>query len=379
MRILLVCNEYPPLPHGGIGTFVQSYARALSLRGHNVFVVGISSHPSVWDDGDVRVRTILSSRLRYVGNLFSRIRLRRFLTEMVQRENIDIIETPDYMGFLPFGVPGCPVIVRLHLSDTAICLAAKQKPGPAIRFYERETLRYNANWIGVSDYIMKLTKETFSISPQQSAIVYNPLPATPTVATAPSGLPANFVLFASAVTRRKGAIVLAQAMRDLLAHRPELHLVYVGQVFNEGPKPVSDIALDLFPPSLKERVHFLGRLERDQVLACMANARVFAFPSTLEAFGLVALEAMSKGVPIVCTNFPPGPELVQDGVNGLLADPRIAKDFQEKILRLLDDPELAKRLSTNALKDLGQRFSMSQCIDLSLKFYEQCIRSGVKQ
>ncbi|HVM61578.1 MAG TPA: glycosyltransferase family 4 protein [Verrucomicrobiae bacterium] len=371
MKIVLLCNEYPPRPNAaGIGVTVQTLARGLSQRGHDVTVVGLGESDEEHFDFDVRVITLRTINLRYLGGLISRVKLRRWLTAYVKAEQIDIVEAPDSLGLLPFGLKGCPVAIRLHLSFTAVEKIAGERAGPGVSFYERRTLAANRNWIPISDYVMSLTESTFGISAERSMKIRSALPPPPPeMPTAPS-LPENYILYAGNVCRRKGADVLAKAARRVMAERPDLHLVYVGGVLNENGRTASELVREIVGPELTPRVHFLGRLERGQVLACMAGARVFAFPSQIESLALVVVEAMSCGTPVVFTKLPPGPEIVQDGVTGLLADPRSPDDFADKIVRILDDPELAGRLG-RAARDAAQSFSVEQCISSTERFYEE--------
>jgi glycosyltransferase involved in cell wall biosynthesis len=376
VNIIFVCDEYPPRPHGGIGTFVQTLARALCCKGHGVTVVCLGEADEESSDDGIVVAGLRRSRVRYVGNLISRLRLYRWLAARVKSGEVDVVEAPDYMGPLPFGLKGCPTVIRLHLSSTAICIKAGKKIPKGISFYERRTLSSNSNWIAVSRYSMDLTKDTFGVSPKRSAVVYYPLPPAPSLLPEAQSLPANYVLYAGQMSYRKGALVLAEAARDVMHDWPDLHLVYVGGgISADGGRPISEHIRETVGPALAERVHFLGHLERERVLACMARARVFALPSRLETLGIVFLEAMALGVPVVCMKCPPGPEIVQDGVNGLLADPTSPKDVADKIRRLLDDPILASRLGRNGRRMVNERFSVERCVQETERFYGECIEA----
>src|SRR5260370_1186884 len=104
----------------------------------------------------------------------------------------------------------------------------------------------------------------------------------------------------------------------------------------------------------------------------MKAGAVFAFPSKIDALHLVLLEAMSCGTPVVCTAMPPGPEIVEHEVTGLLADPDSPADFAEKMARILDEPKLAKELSEAARRSVAQRFSLDRCIQETEDFYREC-------
>lgn len=70
-----------------------------------------------------------------------------------------------------------------------------------------------------------------------------------------------------------------------------------------------------------DRVHFVGRLSREQVASAMAGAAVFVMPSRLEPFGIVALEGWRAGTAVIATSRGGAPEFVRDGEDGLLVDP----------------------------------------------------------
>jgi glycosyltransferase involved in cell wall biosynthesis len=373
MNIVYFCDEYPPRPHGGIGTFVESMAQGMLHRGHRVTVVGLGNHNEQTDAGGVTVITRTRNDIKRVGNLITRIQLRNYLASLVKAGQADIIEVPDYMGMLPFGVPGAEVVVRLHLSSTAIRFHAQMPASKGIAFYEKRTLAATPHWIAVSNSVLALTKATFSISARHSKVIYNPAPSAAGVPEL-RGLPEKFILFAGQVSKRKGALIAAEAAQDLMTKRSDLHLVYAGGPSpNESERSLPEEILRRFVPDTAQRVHFLGHVSREKVLACMKRASVFVFPSSLEALGLVVLEAMGCGVPVVCTNIPPGPEMVDDGVNGILADPNSAEDFRNGLARILDDPGLARELTENARRTLAERFSLDACLTETEEFYQECI------
>jgi len=374
MRIVLICNEYPLWAHAGIGTMVQTVAQGLHRRGHKVTVVGLREANEECLDQGIRVVSLRRNKLRYVGNFISRLHLYKWLSTRVKAGQVDVIEVPDCHGLLPFRLNRCVVVVRLHTSDTVVNRVAGDTLGRGISFFERRTLATNLNWVAVSDYVLNLTRETFGLSPKRWAIIHNAVLAPPLQLPEMPYLPANYLLHAGHVRRRKGADVLAKAARELMIQRPDLHLVYAGGVFNENGRSISEHIRNILGTKLAERVHFLGHVEREKVLACMKGAKVFVCPSIIESFGLVVLEAMSCGVPVVFTKNPPGPEIIEDGVTGLLADPSSPKDIAEKTSRILDDPALAERLAANARRILAERFSPEKCAEATEQFYERCMK-----
>jgi hypothetical protein len=192
MKIALICDRYPPRPHTGIGALVQMLARGLNQRGHSVLVVEIGEVYRENSDQGVPVFTLPRSHLRWVGNLITRLRLRTWLATRAHSGAIDLIEVPDYPGFLPFAVPECATVVRLHQSSTVSHRLAGLKMSPGIRFYEKRTLAANPNWIGVSSHVLGLTQESFGVSPNRYAVIHNGIaPLRATGVAPPACLPAS--------------------------------------------------------------------------------------------------------------------------------------------------------------------------------------------
>lgn len=373
MKVGFIIDRYPPRLHSSIGSFVQQMAQGLNRRGHQVTVFELGEQDQVRVDDSVVVRSVRRSNLRYVGNLVTRLRLLRQVRARVKAGDVDIVEAPDYAGLLAFGVSNCPVVIRLHLTSSAWQGQFGKKLSKGFYFYERRNLQVNRNWIGVSRHILNLTQSVFRVEPDRATVIYNPvLPIGGELPSVP-GLPDQYVLSAGEVCSRKGSLLLAKAVGALMQKRESMHLVYVGSICEEDGRLLSDSILAAMGPTLAGRVHFLGRVKREQVGACMSRARVFSFPSRLEAMPLVVLEAMAYGAPVVCMRCPPGPELVQDGVTGLLADSTSAEDFGEKIARVWDNRDLAMTLAKNARAGAAERFSFQKCLDQTEQFYAECL------
>ncbi len=94
-----------------------------------------------------------------------------------------------------------------------------------------------------------------------------------------------------------------------------------------------------------DRVHFVGRLSREEVAAAMAGAAVFVMPSRLEPFGIVALEGWRAGTAVIATNRGGAPEFVHDGEDGLLVDPFDTAAVARALSRLLGDEDLRRTMA----------------------------------
>lgn len=118
--------------------------------------------------------------------------------------------------------------------------------------------------------------------------------------------------------RYKGADLLIGAVREISKEFPELHLVFAG--------PGDDLprlrhVVEEF--DLRSKVHFFTELSRQQLAGCYAAADIFALPSTGEGFGLVFLEAMAFGKPVIGTKMGGIPDIVEGRREGLLVEPTV--------------------------------------------------------
>lgn len=145
---------------------------------------------------------------------------------------------------------------------------------------------------------------------------------------------------------RKRLDVLLQAATLLRMRIPELEVRIAGS----GPesKRLEQICSDL---GLQPTVRWLGDVSRNDLAAEYARADVFCLPSVQEGFGIVFLEAMAAGKPIVAANAAAMPEVVR---NGILVDPGNAEALTEAILRLYRDPDLRASLGEAGRRDVEQ-------------------------
>jgi glycosyltransferase involved in cell wall biosynthesis len=340
-------------------------------RGHEVTVVGLAEEHDEHYDKGVRVIGLQASKTRYLGPLASRMALRRWLSARAESRGIDIVEAPEFGGFLPFKVRGCRTVLRLHDSATCMARQSGQKVGRGTFLYERATLRSNPCWIGVSQFILDLTQRTFGLAPKQSVVIYNPVGPLPDSLPDVPCLPPSYVLYAGSVSQRKGALVLAEAAREFLPSHPDLHLVFAGKLVQENGRSIAAHISEIVGLGLARRLCFLGHLERAAVISCMKRAKALALPSRLEALGLVVLEAMACGVPVVYTTAAAGREVIDENVTGLLADPNSPVDVARKVARLLDDQDLANRLASNGRRAVADRFCLEKCLEATEQVYRE--------
>lgn len=150
--------------------------------------------------------------------------------------------------------------------------------------------------------------------------------------------PGRKLLFVGRLDERKGFPVAIDAFERLAADRADLHLVVVG----DGPERD---AVDRLPTLLRARVAMLGAVPNEELPPIHAACDVFLGPATGgESFGIVLIEAMAAGLPVVASDTPGYDEVITDTTQGLLVPPRDGAALAAAAARVLDDADLAKRL-----------------------------------
>jgi rhamnosyl/mannosyltransferase len=176
------------------------------------------------------------------------------------------------------------------------------------------------------------------------------------------------LVFVGKLRYYKGVQFLVGAMRAL----PHVHCLIIG----EGPEQPRLTALaEEF--GLRERVHFLGEISDEEVVAHLQAADIFVLPSHLpsEAFGLSQVEAMACGAPVVCCNLQTGvPFVNQDGVTGRVVPPADEQALADALRELLDDPQKRFKLGEAAHRRAHAEFSQESMCRRIADIYDDVLR-----
>ena len=207
-----------------------------------------------------------------------------------------------------------------------------------IRLYERtwlpQTLRTARMIICASDPI----RDTFLRAYKAKSAVVTPGVDTKRFHPAAS-LPKNTLLYVGTVSSldtHKGIAVLIEAMRTVVTAHPEVQLLLVGNGDASAYKAQAKAA------GIDAHIHFLGGKYGDDLANHFRKASVFVLPTFNDSFGMVVLEAMASGLPVVSTPVGAIPMMVHEGKNGYLVQPGDQEALAEKLLSLLDNPSTAE-------------------------------------
>jgi len=176
-------------------------------------------------------------------------------------------------------------------------------------------------------------------------------------------LPEHFVLFVGSLEPRKNVGRLLQAYAQLpISLQDDIHLVIAGGVgwLND------DIHPTVLQLGMKDRVHFIGYVEENDLPVVYSLATVFAYPSHYEGFGLPVLEAMQCGAPVLTSNVSSLPEVAGDAA--VLVTPTEVEDIAHGLKRLLDHADLRAELRIRGYQR-AREFSWERCARETLAVY----------
>lgn len=179
-------------------------------------------------------------------------------------------------------------------------------------------------------------------------------------------IPRPRVVFIGRLHAQKDAAAVVTAAGNLPS---TVHVVLVG----DGPQR-ADLEALTDRLGIRGRVHFRGFVPAPEVPGVLAGADVFVMPSRYEELGSVLLEAMSAGVPIVASATGGVPDVISEGVNGLLVPPGDPLALAAAVRRILGAPELARRLRARACVAVA-RYDWHLLADQVLRVYEQVVRT----
>ena len=178
---------------------------------------------------------------------------------------------------------------------------------------------------------------------------------------------ARRILVVTRMLESKGVQYFLEALLDF----PVTHEIHV---VGDGPYLEAVRAL---PAALSGRVHFHGWLDNDhpRLLELYRTSEIFVFPSSVENFPVVLLEAMAAGLAIITTRSTGCEEVVGD--TALLVSPRDTLGIRAALLRLTHDPGLCRRLGAAARARVVSRFSWDHVARQYIALYSECLGGGV--
>lgn len=175
----------------------------------------------------------------------------------------------------------------------------------------------------------------------------------------------KLILFLGRLTSQKGCEYLIRAMHLLPSHL-NAKLIIVGDGYMRG-----DLEREAYSGGLGWKVKFTGFLPDSEVVQLLKSADVLIVPSVYEPFGIVALEGMAAGVPVIASNVDGLSEIIEHDYNGVHVHPRDPSSIAWGINRVLSDAGYAQWIIKNAKSDINEKYSWDLIASVTIDVYKK--------
>ena len=398
---------------GGQGIYLHHITREMLALGNEVHVIAGPPYPELVDGVRLhRVQSYSIYRLLETGRHFfygrdprtffyplnfSELATSRFgmfsvmaafsfrayrkLCELAEAHRFDVIHDVQVLGYgtLLIKANGLPIVANIH---------HPLQVDRANSVRQASTLSDKVRWLRFYPFLMQeivarrvdriitgsrssaaAVARTFRLPPERVAVIYD---GVDTDAFRPLRLrkqPNSLLYVGNSDDRNKGARYLLEALA-LLKDRRDCHLTVVDR---PEASLVPTLAGEL---GLGGRVTLTGRISREELVRLYNQTQLLVSPSLYEGFGLPAAEAMACGRPVVATWAGAFPEVIEEGVSGLLVPPGDARALADAIERVLADARLRRRLGQAGRQRIAERFSWRETAAQTQTLYQEVWSKG---
>ncbi|MEF8834915.1 MAG: glycosyltransferase family 4 protein [Candidatus Thermoplasmatota archaeon] len=387
-EVLQLCIRYPPAP-GGAETHVSSLTNSLVDLGHSVSVYSSDLYkefPFTKLDSDKKTKVpvkrhraySLKDDLHYVffPSLFS----------SMLKEDFDIYHAHSY-GYFHMNVASFfkhlkdkPLVITPHFHPEWSMWGGKKRK--MIRgFYDRAigqtVLDSTDKIIGVSGNEISLLRERFEIPDEKIEVIPNgidpdefePIPEGDKFRES-FDIEGNLILYTGRLASNKGLLNLIDSMPKVLEEKPDTTFVCVGE--DEGME--EQMKRKARKLGVEDSLLITGYIEDYDVFkSAYSAADIHVLPSEYEAFGIVLLEAMMCETPCIGTDVGGVPEVIDKGETGFIVDYGDIEGLASKILNLLRNPELRKKMGEKGRKRVLENFTWKKVAKKVERVYEELV------
>ena len=382
MNIAFITPEYPVSIFngniGGIGTFTKNLAEQLvkSNCKVTVFIHSQFKEQVILENG-VEIHFVKKKITKGITWYTNRRYFNKYVNKVIENKEIQIIEAPEWTGFTAFMKFKCPLVIRLHGSDTYFCNLDDRKVKSKNKFLEKKALLGANKIVGVSKFVANRTKELFQLN-VEIAVIHNAIDIT-LFKPNHQNIKRKSLLYFGTIIRKKGVLEIAKAFNKIVEKDNKVHLTLLGR--DNFDSLSKESTKSMFKALLNEKalqnVVFLDAVPYQDVLKHIQQSEVVLLPSFAEAFPMTWLEAMALEKKLVTSNIGWAKELMIDGVTGFMINPKDTDKFTSKVLTLLNENEAAMKMGKEGRKRIISNFDMKHSLQKNIVFYKKIIADEV--
>lgn len=386
MKILFISDVYFPRING-VSTSIETFRKELRAQGHTVHLIApdyMTPSPDETDILRVPSRNIpFDPEDRLMSFKWVMQHLEKFRSEQYDIIHIQTPFVAHYLGVKLSKLLNIPCIETYHtFFEEYLYHYIPLVPKKLMRFVAKRFSRHQGNSLNgmvVPSHPMLRVLKNYGITTHAEVIPTGIEPDSFILGDRAAFRNNYFIpqdrpvlLFVGRVAHEKNIGFLLQVLSQVRKIIPEVLMVIAG----EGPARES-LEKESREMGLGENIMFIGYLDRHTELnSCYRSADIFVFSSRTETQGLVLLEAMAQGVPVVSTAELGTRDVLMEGMGVWIAKEELL-DFSEKVVRMLNSTEARKELG-EAGRDYAYSWSASKQAERMVTFYQTTLKLSIK-
>lgn len=379
MHICFITSEFPKtgFPHGGVGTFVATLAKALVVKGIRVSVIGLNYIPKNETEviDGVQVYRVKAKKSKGLQWYFNTQPVAQKIKQVHEQFPIDFVETAELgLAFLP-KLKNIQYVIRMHGGHHFFAKAENRPTEWWKVFQEKRSFKKADHLLAVSNYVAETTREMLQLGNRDIKVIYNPIDVQKFYLSDPNKVQSYTLFFAGTIIEKKGIRQLVQSLNYLVDDYPQVHLFIAGRDANlpGTTTPYRPLLEQEINEKMKSHITFLGVVPNSEIKNHIEQAQICCYPSHMEAMPLAWLEVLAMGKTFIGGVTGPGPEAVLNGVTGLLADPHDPKDIAAKIKYLFEHPQKGIEMGFAARERVLKEFDINSIVLQNKLYFESLL------
>lgn len=370
MKIAILVSMFPPKWLGGTEIATQNITRHLAQNGHDVYIItsldrGLQKESQ---EDNFFVRRVFCPKIKFLGVIYFWLKclflLKKVNPQVAHSQTIQMA-LPCFLAKKLFNIP---YIVYCHGSDVYL-------PWKFKKIISKLVLE-NAKAVVVLTQNMKKELEGFYI--KNIFIIPNGVELSKFENLPKAGVrkelkideAENVALFVGSFKAVKGVKYLIEALNIVKEKKIRCRLLLVGS--GEEGEELKKLSKKL---GLMESINFIGSVKNEEIPKYMTASDIFVLPSLSEGLPVVILEAMASGLPVLATKAGGLPEIIKNGENGFLVEPKNSEQIAEKILYLFFNDDIRKSISLNN-KEKAKNYSWDLITEKLVEVYRLCLKKN---
>ena len=373
---IIIIGSTPP-PHHGSNIYSQNLLNSKIKEEFEVFHLDTSDHRNLDN----------LSKLDFI-NVYLAVKNIAELVWILIKIRPELVYIPPAASFLPYFRDGLFILSASFFSHAKIVIHMHRGNFFRGEFYEKSNslvrffIRWTLNKVDIAIVLGKSLESIFYGLVKYIVVVPNGTDFDPFNNRKYVTKPEKKEIIASYLGNlfeKKGVLDLLQAAKIVLDKHKNVKFRFAGPWTRQESRTKSRVFSFMYENNLLSKVEFIGTVLNKDKEKFLLDTDIFVFPSWFEGLPQVILEAMAAGCPVISTKDVGAiPEVVVDGVSGILVEKQNPKQIADAIIKLIKDPGLRKKMGEASRKRFKRYYTMDQNINMMIKVFKNTSHNSNK-